>query len=285
MIIDAEIENLQQTGRRDPARHRHRQALHHPAAARRDGLSTPSSSAPARDRPNSWASPAKPSTASSRPTNSSPASTSCAATSSRSTIRPWAWASAWPWWAPGNTAMDSARVALRMGAESVTVVYRRSRRESPARAEELEHAIEEGVEFRWLTNPVEILGTRLDGLPGCAASRWNWASPTPPAAAVRCRTRLRIRHRRGHRDLCPGHHGQPHHRPDHPGLEDQSSGATSKSTRRTGMTSLPGRLRRRRHRHRRRHRDPGHGRRTARRPRHAGIYGNPGNRGARRPKK
>jgi len=58
----------------------------------------------------------------------------------------------------GNTAMDAARVALRMGAEHVMVVYRRSRRESPARAEELHHAIEEGVDFRWLTNPVEILG-------------------------------------------------------------------------------------------------------------------------------
>ena len=58
----------------------------------------------------------------------------------------------------GNTAMDSARVALRMGAEQVSIVYRRSRRESPARAEELEHAIQEGIQFRWLTNPVEILG-------------------------------------------------------------------------------------------------------------------------------
>jgi glutamate synthase (NADPH/NADH) small chain len=58
----------------------------------------------------------------------------------------------------GNTAMDSARVAMRMGAESVTVVYRRSRRESPARVEELEHAIEEGIHFQWLTLPVEILG-------------------------------------------------------------------------------------------------------------------------------
>ncbi|MFB3826954.1 MAG: NADPH-dependent glutamate synthase [Bryobacteraceae bacterium] len=58
----------------------------------------------------------------------------------------------------GNTAMDASRVALRMGAESVSIVYRRSRRESPARAEELEHAVEEGVEFRWLTTPVEILG-------------------------------------------------------------------------------------------------------------------------------
>jgi glutamate synthase (NADPH/NADH) small chain len=58
----------------------------------------------------------------------------------------------------GNTAMDAARVSRRMGAEAVTVVYRRSRRESPARVEELEHAIEEGIEFLWLTLPVEIAG-------------------------------------------------------------------------------------------------------------------------------
>lgn len=58
----------------------------------------------------------------------------------------------------GNTAMDACRVALRMGAERVSLVYRRTARESPARAEELQHAIEEGVECRWLTNPVRILG-------------------------------------------------------------------------------------------------------------------------------
>lgn len=57
----------------------------------------------------------------------------------------------------GNVAMDSARTALRTGAE-VTLVYRRTRAEMPARNEEIEHAIEEGVEFRLLTNPVEILG-------------------------------------------------------------------------------------------------------------------------------
>jgi homotetrameric NADPH-dependent glutamate synthase len=59
----------------------------------------------------------------------------------------------------GNTAMDAARVALRIGAEEVTIVYRRSERESPARVEELHHAKEEGVIFRWLTNPVRIFGT------------------------------------------------------------------------------------------------------------------------------
>jgi glutamate synthase (NADPH/NADH) small chain len=58
----------------------------------------------------------------------------------------------------GNTAMDAARVALRMGAEEVAIVYRRSRKESPARAEELEHAIEEGIQFLWLTNPIAIRG-------------------------------------------------------------------------------------------------------------------------------
>lgn len=58
----------------------------------------------------------------------------------------------------GNTAMDAMRVSLRLGAEKVMCVYRRTRDEAPARAEELHHAEEEGVEFRWLTAPVEILG-------------------------------------------------------------------------------------------------------------------------------
>jgi len=59
----------------------------------------------------------------------------------------------------GNTAMDAARVSLRMGADEVTIVYRRSRKESPARVEELHHAEEEGVKLRWLTAPVRVLGT------------------------------------------------------------------------------------------------------------------------------
>ena len=58
----------------------------------------------------------------------------------------------------GNTAMDSCRVSLRMGAENVYCVYRRTRTESPARAEELGHAIEEGVQFHWLTAPVRLIG-------------------------------------------------------------------------------------------------------------------------------
>ncbi len=58
----------------------------------------------------------------------------------------------------GNTAMDALRVSLRAGAEHVSCVYRRSRDESPAREEELVHAEEEGIDFHWLTAPVEILG-------------------------------------------------------------------------------------------------------------------------------
>jgi glutamate synthase (NADPH/NADH) small chain len=58
----------------------------------------------------------------------------------------------------GNVAMDAARMALRQGAESVTIVYRRTRAESPARLEELEHAEEEGVKFAFLRSPLEICG-------------------------------------------------------------------------------------------------------------------------------
>ena len=58
----------------------------------------------------------------------------------------------------GNVAMDAARTALRLGAEKVYIVYRRSMEELPARREEVEHAIEEGIEFKLLNNPVEILG-------------------------------------------------------------------------------------------------------------------------------
>ena len=58
----------------------------------------------------------------------------------------------------GNVAMDAARTALRLGAEDVYIVYRRSEEELPARREEVEHAMEEGVEFKLLCNPKRILG-------------------------------------------------------------------------------------------------------------------------------
>lgn len=58
----------------------------------------------------------------------------------------------------GNVAMDSARTALRLGAEEVYLIYRRSRKEMPAREEEIENALEEGINFELLTNPVKIIG-------------------------------------------------------------------------------------------------------------------------------
>lgn len=58
----------------------------------------------------------------------------------------------------GNVAMDAARCAKRLGAESVYIVYRRGEAEMPARLEEIHHAKEEGIEFRFLTAPVQVLG-------------------------------------------------------------------------------------------------------------------------------
>jgi len=68
----------------------------------------------------------------------------------------------------GNTAMDAMRVCRRLGAEEVYCIYRRSRAEAPARAEEVHHAEQEGIHFKWLTNPVEILD---DGDGGVRAMR------------------------------------------------------------------------------------------------------------------
>ncbi len=77
----------------------------------------------------------------------------------------------------GNTAMDAMRVSLRMGADKVVCVYRRSRTESPARREELHHAEEEGVEFRWLTIPVEILDDGEGNVGGIRCVRTELGEP------------------------------------------------------------------------------------------------------------
>lgn len=75
----------------------------------------------------------------------------------------------------GNVALDSARTALRLGAEEVTIVYRRSRQEMPARAEEIAHAAEEGVVFKFLTLPVRILGD--DSVRGMECLRMELGEP------------------------------------------------------------------------------------------------------------
>ena len=66
----------------------------------------------------------------------------------------------------GNVAMDAARCAMRLGAEKVYVIYRRSEEEMPARKEEVHHAKEEGIEFVFLTNPIEIIGDEDGGVCG-----------------------------------------------------------------------------------------------------------------------
>ena len=62
----------------------------------------------------------------------------------------------------GNVALDSARTALRLGADKVIIVYRRSEKEIPARLEEYHHAKEEGIEFQFLTNPIKFIGDKED---------------------------------------------------------------------------------------------------------------------------
>ena len=76
----------------------------------------------------------------------------------------------------GNVAMDSARTALRLGAESI-VVYRRSRDEMPARGEEIHHAEEEGVVFHLLTNPVRILTDARNRVTGMECLRMELGEP------------------------------------------------------------------------------------------------------------
>jgi len=77
----------------------------------------------------------------------------------------------------GNTAMDAVRCAKRLGARTATLVYRRSETEMPARAEEVKHAREEGIEFRMLTNPVEFAGDEKGWLTGARCVRMELGAP------------------------------------------------------------------------------------------------------------
>ncbi|MTV49330.1 NADPH-dependent glutamate synthase [Heliobacillus mobilis] len=77
----------------------------------------------------------------------------------------------------GNVAMDAARTALRLGAEEVHIIYRRSEKEMPARAEEIEHAHEEGVQFQLLTSPVEIIGDENGWVKAMKCVRFELGEP------------------------------------------------------------------------------------------------------------
>ena len=77
----------------------------------------------------------------------------------------------------GNVAMDSARSAIRYGVDEVTVVYRRSRAEMPARLEEIENAEEEGIKFEFLANPVRFIGDNEGRLTGMECIRTELGEP------------------------------------------------------------------------------------------------------------
>jgi glutamate synthase (NADPH/NADH) small chain len=77
----------------------------------------------------------------------------------------------------GNVAMDSARTAKRLGAESSIIVYRRTRKEMPARAEEIHHAEEEGIQFEFLVAPIAVLGNEKKWVTGLKCVRMKLGEP------------------------------------------------------------------------------------------------------------
>jgi glutamate synthase (NADPH/NADH) small chain len=77
----------------------------------------------------------------------------------------------------GNVAMDAVRMALRLGADKAMILYRRSRNEMPARIEEIEHAEEEGIKFKFLVNPVRFIGNELGWVKGIECLRMELGEP------------------------------------------------------------------------------------------------------------
>ena len=77
----------------------------------------------------------------------------------------------------GNTAMDAVRTSMRMGAEEAMIVYRRSEKEMGARVEEYHHAIEEGVKFNWLTNPLEVIDDGNGWVAGLKCQKMKLGEP------------------------------------------------------------------------------------------------------------
>ena len=123
----------------------------------------------------------------------------------------------------GNVAMDAARSALRLGAETVYIVYRRGMAELPARKEEVEHAEEEGIIFKTLCNPVEIHANDEGFASPSPALRWSWASRMLPAPPPH-RKRQRVRAGCGHGHYESGHQPNPLIRSTTPGLETNKHG-------------------------------------------------------------
>ncbi len=117
----------------------------------------------------------------------------------------------------GNVAMDSARTAKRLGAESSMIVYRRTRKEMPARAEEIHHAEEEGLQFEFLVAPVEVLGNEKKWVTGLKCVRMQLGEPDASGRARPDRhPRLGVRpalRRRGRRHRHAGQSAAHRHLP------------------------------------------------------------------------
>lgn len=140
----------------------------------------------------------------------------------------------------GNTAMDCTRTALRVGAEQVTVVYRRGREEMPARAEEIENAEHEGVIFKLLTNPKQFLGDENGAVRAMECLKMELGEPDDsgrrrPVAVkgsefeIECDTVI----------VALGQNPNPLIRTTTDGLDTQSWGGIIINPE-TGMTSIPG---------------------------------------------
>ena len=169
----------------------------------------------------------------------------------------------------GNTAMDATRVSVRLGAEKVYCVYRRSQKEAPARAEELHHATEEGVEFHWLTHPIAILNDGEGKVRGMRCVRMELGEPDEsgrrrpvpvPGSEFDFEVDMVV--------YAIGTNANP--------IMGQTSGLRLNKWGYIDTDENAGdlagrRLRRRRHRHRRRHGHRSDGRRTARRQEHESL--------------
>ena len=149
---------------------------------------------------------------------------------------------------------------MRLGAEKVLCVYRRTKTEAPARVEEVHHAEEEGIEFHWLTSPVELLGDAKNAVRAMRCIRMELgepdelraAQPVPvPGSEFEIETDMVV--------FAIGTNANP--------ILGQTAEAQAQQVglhrdRRLARDLDRGRVRRRRHRHRRGHGDPGHGRRA-----------------------
>jgi glutamate synthase (NADPH/NADH) small chain len=158
-----------------------------------------------------------------------------------------------------DTAMDAVRSALRLGAEKAMVVYRSTENEMTARIEEYEHATEEGVEFHWLTNPIEVLGDRPQ-VHALGTGRTRRIRACPAGADRRFRVHIPCRQRGPvHRHAAQSLAGQ-----GHPGSEGTFLGRIAGGRTRSRNHGTPG-LRRRGRRDRRGDGHPGRRRRQTRR--------------------